>query len=445
MLEAWRGWHGDFTSFCEHVSLHLRLEGFGDTTISSILFAHGERRPERGGGRSRDEDAIRRTFLTFFPNAQWVGDGTEVVVTIDGQEHHLNLELVVDTFSDAFVGTSVRDTEDAQAVVEAFAHGVATTGQEPLALLLDNRPSNHTDEVGEGAGDTLTMRSTAGRGQSKAHVEGAFGLFSQYLPPLILETDDPRELARNFLRIVAETVARVLNRRPRRDRSGKSRVDLNRQPVTDEEREAARKELEERLRKQEAAWAAREARTDPETRQLLDSAFDELGLLDPGRFFRRAIACYPLNTIVDGIAVFKGKRRACTLPERADARYLLGIVRNLHHVHESNAITLALLEERLHARDALLLALVAERDSILGDEAETPLLAFVDRTLAAHRAIDRIFWIHAAAAFISGRPEHDRPDLFRTAARRIHATFHATRQLRSSSERLLLRAIWPIS
>ena len=39
-------------------------------------------------------------------------------------------------------GACVRPEEDAAAVVEAFRDGVITTGQPPLALLLDNRPSN---------------------------------------------------------------------------------------------------------------------------------------------------------------------------------------------------------------------------------------------------------------------------------------------------------------
>src|SRR3979409_1955991 len=60
--------------------------------------------------------------------------------------------------SGAAVGISVRDEEDSAAVVQAFTQGVATTGGTPLALLLDNRPSNHTPEVDAAPHDTTPPR-----------------------------------------------------------------------------------------------------------------------------------------------------------------------------------------------------------------------------------------------------------------------------------------------
>jgi hypothetical protein len=49
--------------------------------------------------------------------------------------------------------------------------------------------------------------------------------------------------------------------------------------------------------------------------------------------------------------IFSGKRTAGTPPDGVDARYLFGIVRNLHHCHEAEPITEALIRERLSARD----------------------------------------------------------------------------------------------
>jgi hypothetical protein len=143
VLVAWHAWRGGFGAFCGHVRRDHRLE-LGNTLIASILFAHGARTPGRRGGRSRDEEALRGSFQTFFPGAQWVGDGKQLAVVLDGKTFPMNLELVVDAASDAAVGISVRDEEDGIAVVEAFQHGEQTTGDQPLALLLDNRPSNHT-------------------------------------------------------------------------------------------------------------------------------------------------------------------------------------------------------------------------------------------------------------------------------------------------------------
>lgn len=445
VLVAWRAWSGDFTSFCDHVRRDHRLD-LGNTMIGNILFAHGARTPSRRGGRSRDERALRGAFETFFPGAQWIADGKGLDILIDGKRFRVNLELAVDAATDAAVGISVRDEEDSQAVVDALDNGVQTTGQAPLAALLDNRPSNHTPEVDAALGDTMRIRATLGRPQNKAHVEGAFGLFAQKVPPLAIDTRDPRALARQIALIVAVVFFRALNRAPRRDRDGKTRVDLYAQHVTPEQREAAHAALRERMRKQELARQTRAARLDPIVRALLDDAFERLGLLDPDRHLRDAIACYPRDAIVDAIAIFAGKRERGTLPAGADARYLLGIARNLHHLHEADAITAALLRERLVARDRFLEQLVHDCDAISAATAdvESTLDAFIDRLVRAERTIDRHYWIDAAAHLLAPIDDSKRHVLARRACRRIHAAFRLPRPDRALLERLLLRRLWPL-
>src|SRR5690606_41645327 len=132
----------------------------------------------------------------------------------------------------------------------------------------------------------------------------------------------------------------------------------------------------------------------------LPISFDRLGLADPARHLRNAIACYPLDAVVDSIAIWDGKRTAGTLPADVDGRYLLGIVKNVHHCHEAEAITSALLRERLAARDRLLDPLVRERDEIVahaGTDVGSALDAIVRRLTHAERVIDRHFWLDAAA------------------------------------------------
>ncbi len=446
VLVAWRAWRGAFGAFCDHVRRDHRLE-LGKTLIATILFEHGERTPARRGGRPRDEEALRGSFETFFPGAQWVADGKQLEVGIDGKTFRLNLELVVDAASAAAVGISVRDEEDSAAVVEAFERGAQTTGDQPLALLLDNRPSNHTPEVDAALDDTMRIRATPERPQNKAHVEGAFGLFAQKVPPIELDTRDPRTLANTIARIVATTFFRALNRAPRRDRGGKTRVDLYGQHVTSEQREAARAALRERLRKQGLARQTRAARLDPVVRAILDDAFARLGLLDPERHIRDAIAGYPRDAIVDAIAIFVGKRTAGTLPDGVDARYLLGIVKNLHHVHQAEPITEALIRGRLSARDRFLEPLVLERDAVLaagGTDVGATLVALVDRLVRAEHTIDRYVWLGAAADLVAPREHDERVALAQRAARRIHAAFRLSTRDRDHLERSLLRRLWPL-
>jgi hypothetical protein len=447
VLAAWRVWRGTFGAFCAHLRRDHRLE-LGSSLIASILFEHGARTPARRGGRSRDEHALRGAFETFFPGAQWVGDGKQLTVVIDGKIFHKNLELMIDAASDAATGISVRDEEDSAAVIEAFTQGAQTTGGKPLACLLDNRPSNHTPDVDAALGDTMRIRATPGRAQNKAHVEGAFGLFAQKVPAIELDTRDPHALATTVALLVAATFFRAFNRAPRRDRAGKTRVGLYEQPITPEQYQAARAALRERMRKQELARQTRAARRDPVIAALLDDAFARLGLLDPERHVRDAIACYPRDAIVDAIAIFSGKRTAGTLPDGVDARYLLGIVRNLHHCHEAEPITEALIRERLSARDRFLAPLVSERDAILatgGADIAATLIALVDRLVDAEQAIDRHVWLDAAADLVAPHPHDERIALAKRAVRRIHTAFKLSTRDRAHLERALLRRLLPLA
>lgn len=445
VLAAYRAWSGSFGAFCEHVRRDHRVE-LGNTLIASILFEHGERTPARRAGRSPDEHALRGAFETFFPGAQWVADGKALEVLIDGETLHVNLELAVDAATGAAVGIKVSDEEDSQAVREVFASGVETTGEPPLAMLLDNKPSNHTADVDAALGETMRIRATQSRPQNKAHCEGGFGLFAQKVPPIELDTRDPHALARAVATIVALVFFRAINRAPRRDRSGKTRVDLYAQSVTPEQREAARGALRERMLKQERAKQTRAARLDPVVATILDDAFARLDLLDPERHVRDVIACYSRDAIIDAIATFSGKRERGTLPEGVDARYLLGIVRNVHHDHEADAITEALLRDRLAARDRFLEPLVRERDQILATALGVggTLDALIDRLVAAERELDRHFWLDAAAAAIVACAHDERHDLARRAARRIHAIFRLAMRERDRLARMLLRRLWPL-
>jgi len=448
ILAEWDTWEGMFLPFCDHVAEHLRVP-YKRTAIAAILEAHGVRLRRRRDGRSPDETALRESFETFFPGAQWVADGTQVVVTFLGKRFAFNLELNVDAHSGAFTGASIRDEEDSAALIQAVEDGKATTGAPPLAVLVDNRPSNLTPEVREALGDqTLLIPATKGRPQNKGHVEGAFGLFFQTLPPLVLAAATKREAARELLRLVITTWARTLNHRPRADRGGRSRVDLYADKPTPEQIAQARAALAERLRRQEAARRTLQARQDPLVRQIIAAAFARLGITDPDGHILDAIAGYPLSPVVDGIAVFEGKSAAGSLPRDLDlpGRYMLGIVRNIAELREGELISGAMLRARLEAQDALLAPLVLRRRLI---EQQTPaapeaVARFIDYALDTDRHIDRLFWLSAAGDLIRHAPASDRPTLFRLAARRINTASRAPYRERLKATRCLAHTALPL-
>jgi len=438
VLDAWPRWEGSFLGFCEHVQGELRVP-FGRDLVARILEVHGLRRRAKRDGRRPDEIALRGAFRTFFPGAQWVGDGMQVPVVVDDRRFTFNLELDVDAYTGAFAGASVRREEDAAAVVEAFNDGVLTTGAAPLALLLDNRPSNHTPDVDLALGDTIRIRATPERPQNKAHVEGAFGLFSQVLPELVLDTrSGEHALAAAFLSLIVQVWARTTNHRPRKDRGGRSRVDLYSDPPSDEQVEQARRELRETAERQERARRTLEARRRPDVLLLLDTHFARLGLLDPERHIRIAIAGHPFDAIVDGIAIFEGKRLAKTLPDGVDARYLHGIVRNIAAQTEGEHIARRLFALRIEARDTMLASLVAARD-IACAVPDTPRVVAdcVDRALDVQSPLERTFWIDSLANVIRACDHAQHPALFAAAARRIEATFAVTPRERHDAVRLL--------
>ena len=449
VLAEWGRWEGAFIPFCNHARQHLRVP-WARTAIAAILEAHGVRLRKRREGRSPDESALRNAFQTFFPGAQWVGDGTPIVVSVFEQPYAFNLELNVDAHTGAFTGASIRDEEDGAALLEAVADGKTTTAAPPLAVLVDNRPSNLTPEVREAlaADDTLLIPATQARPQNKGHVEGAFGLFRQTAPLLELDGATEREVARDLLRLVVTTWARTVNHRPRADRGGKSRVELYDEKPSPEQVQQARAALEERLRRQVAARRTLQARQDPLVRQTIVAAFARMAIGDPDGHLLDAIARYPFGPVVDGVALFEGKRTAGSLPRDLDCpgRYLLGIVRNLAQEREADLISEAMLRARIVACDALLAPLVQRRRAVEEQHADSPglLTCFIDHALDADRHIDRLFWLSAAGELIRREPASNQPALYRLGARRINAATRMAYAERLRAARFLASKAFPL-
>lgn len=133
-----------------------------------------------------------------------------------------------------------------------------------------------------------------------------------------------------------------------------------------------------------SARRTREQRCRPHVLALLDEHFTRLGLLDPQRHVRIAIAGYSLDAILAGLAIFDAKKRADTLPEGVDARYLLGIVRNVAAKAEGEHFARAMLDLRIEARDRMLAPLLVARDAICtGDDAARVSAECIDRALAS--------------------------------------------------------------
>jgi hypothetical protein len=448
VLAEWELWAGSFTGFCDHLQEHCRVP-WRRTMIQSVLEATGVRIPRRRHGRTPDEGAIRKLFETYFPHAQWEGDGSQIPVLVGGELFVFNLELNVDAYSGAFVGAALTKTEDAEAVITTFRDAIAATGIQPLSLVLDNKPSNHCEAVEDELGDdTLLIRSTPYRPQNKPHVEGGFGLLKPNLDGLELDNSGTDEqLAASYARGLISAVLRTLNHRPRKDRGGLSRVDLLNDKASPEQVEEARKALIALQAKQAKRRATLAARQDPEVRARLTAAYERLGLEDPKGHLLTSTARYPLKVVVEAIAIFEARQRRGTLPDGADARYLLGIARNLDTEWESWELALCLWAERVAAGDEIALRLKRQRDAVDDEllDTEGQLAAYLDRALKIRSRLDRFFWLTAAADIILDNEPNKHSTLFRLAARRIAATHSAPNRDRTAAIRFLAAKVKPLS
>lgn len=451
LAAAWDTWTGSFEAFFRYARSELGVTA-GKDHIRNVLEALRVR-PVHRRGPAPDQTALRQSFETFFPGAQWVGDGTELTFTLNGEPFTCHLELFVDAGSAALTGAAVRDQEDAAAVIDAFRDGAATAGFPPIAALLDNRPSNHTDDVHAALDPTLPIRATRGRAQNKAHVEGSFGLFSRTAPLLSLHASTPRDLAVGVIELVVTTWARTLNHKPRPGRGGLSRVQLYQQAApTPEQIAHARARLTALQRKQQLAYETRTRHLDPVACQLIDDAFASLAIADPTGNLRTAIAGYPRDAIVEGIATFTAKKRAGALPpdlEPARAgRYLLGIVRNIADRNYLHALAEELIRLRTRARDLELQHLHRDlQQQLLVPDltSEQRLSRLLDRVLASTYQLPRLFWLRAAADLILAQPQPLHRTLLAHATRHLATSFRLARSLRDELISLLVRTVLPVA
>ncbi len=423
LLHAWLQWKGTFSAFCAHAWEHLRLP-WRRTFIARLLEAAGIRQPNR---RKIPRPTWNRdTFRRLFPGAQWLGDGTTLAIRLRGRWHAFNLQATLDVDSNAVVGLQLGDVENEAAVLQSFLHGEATTGERPVAITLDGKPCNHTDSLANAVEPTTVVPATPGRGQAKASLEGFFGLFSQSAPPLHVDGDNERELARSVLFLLVLIWSWARNGKPRKRLGGRSPADhYKTAKPTEEERATARAHAEELMRRHQRFCETRRRRADPARRQILKDALQRLGFHDNEDKLANDLARYSLSAIIFGIALFETKRKQGTLTEVQNGeRYLAGIIHNRDQVEQTEALAQRLLELRIHHNDLHIKPLVeklqAVRQNIEPNQLPRQLLQLA---LDAHRLIDFRFYTTATATALEKLGPTSARKIYPHLARQIAACF----------------------
>lgn len=406
IANQWLHWRGGLSAFCLHLQKHWRIRA-GRTFITNVLRALGLYTPK--ARKLPPPPWSRHSFRRFFPGAQWLGDGSALAIELGEQRFVFNLEAMVDVDTSAIVGVHVSDSENEAAVLATFEHGKLTTEAAPLGLTLDSKPSNHTSKVKEHIAPTRLIPATFGRGQAKAGVEGAFGLFSQTAPPLRIHGNTAREQARSTLGLIATVWAFAANGRPRKRLQGRSPAQQYQAASPSEEQLAeARAHLAELERRRQLQRRTREQRTEPVRLRLLRQGLERLQIPDPAGKVAISLAFYCDEAIIRGLAIYEAKAQNGSIPKDAAAhRYLGGIIRNLHHRLELEAQARALLELRLAHRELSLAPLESELERLRAATEPSALPhTLLSRALDTEARLDFEFFARATTHALSALPEN---------------------------------------
>jgi hypothetical protein len=448
LLAEYPKWKGCLSDFCEYTRTELRLP-FGRGFITTVLSAAGLHTPKL---RNRPHQApwSRGSMQLGFPGMQWFGDGKQLGVVFRNQTFQFNIEAFVDGASSATVGALVTNAEDAAAVVGTFYDGLFTVeGQVPMAVTLDNRPSNFAPQVEQTLSCTELLRATSGRGQAKAPVEGAFGLFEQAMPgSLLIKGDDDRVIAGSVANLVVRAFYLGRNGRPSHKLGGLSAAQayLGAKP-TEEQIEEAKQWILELRRREQIARTSRERRTDPIRRELLEKELQRLGIDDPKGRISLSLAGYSMNAILTGLAIFDAKRANGSLPKDCQLdRYLGGIIRNCEDSQLLESMGRKLLGLRLSVADAQMEPLRAEaaKISAAANDPSQRTRSFVGHALDADSTLAFRFWCSQALKAISHMPRSDIPDLCDHFRRVIAAAFRVDIRRRQQLLADLLAAAVPV-
>lgn len=441
IVQEWEQWQGSFDAF---VHQHLPTLGIhhGKQMVANVLHLAAARKLLR---RPPPKPSARGSTFRPPPGVQWSSDGKQVVVWVDGERFIVTWQPMLDIGSGATVGSVVRSAEDTAGVITSFSEGIETTGAAPAALLLDNKAPNKSAELHAVLPDnTFVMYGTKGRGQSKATIEGSFGLFAQELGPVIatIDSSTKENIAFSVAQAVTRAYAAGRNRRPRRN-DGKTSYELYRHADSSpEEINAAIARLRDIKHRIDTRTEREAARRDPYVRAALAEAFARFGFTDEGDLLS-SLAKLSREAIQSAIAIYAAKLEAKSLPADAGLRYFAGIARQRQHnielrLYEAELVSL------LEREDQLVTVYFQRKAAEFASLDLAPCFAaIVYELLTVPAPVAQVFWRRHFESLAAQVPLPLREQLRRWLCQRIRRFFRATKQLRLQLLDLVLRALPP--
>ena len=394
VIELWERWQGSTRSFIAQAPTRLGLKRGQVIRLLRILGILSS----RSGKGFRYRGATR----LLSPGTLLVTDGKQVTIVLTGSDSRtkLNWQGIVDQSTGTHTAVVVSEEEDAAAVKAAVEGSLATlAGVIPAALLHDAKPCYQEKELCAYLEDLGIERimATEGRGENKAILEGAFGLWEQQVGFIVLDDSSPGALIASATREIIRAYVAGRDSVPHPDFRGKSRLATLQEACPSAEQQERDQAFLRHLSETHDRKRRRSRRRDPVSRRLLDEVFQRLDLLDtdPLGRLRDYLSQFEPTAIRRAAAVVWAKLQGNRIDREFAERYLSKVIQNQQQELELE-----------RAEQELLLLCEAERQiwttleeeeyqTLLRDRVEPSELICALAERAAHGGIplQRTFWV----------------------------------------------------
>jgi len=324
IVEDYEAWQGGIRDFFKYEATRMHM---GPTAIRRVLVICGML-PARSAGSPR----YRGSTTKCQPGSILVTDGKEVGVqcTSTGEIMTFNWQGIVDQATVCHTAVVVTGTECAAGVCKAFDDSCTFPGQEPQALIHDNKPIHNDRKLREHVEKTTRMiPATPGTPENKAVIEGEFGKFEQAVGTIFLDDSNTSALIESAVHEICRAYTAGLNHAGRAEFNGKSREHVLREYCPDPEKD---REFIEQLHTDHTQSDRIDVLPTTEvSRVLLDEGFVHFGIkdLDPKGQIRQWLANrYTPEAIRQALAIFGTEWNKGRLRNKMAHRYLVKVIQN---------------------------------------------------------------------------------------------------------------------
>ncbi|HHB75128.1 MAG TPA: hypothetical protein ENK84_01085 [Desulfobulbus sp.] len=324
IVEDYVAWHGGVRDFFKYETARMHM---GPTPIRRVLVICGML-----PARSTRSPRYRGSTTKCQPGSILVTDGKDIDVqcTGSGEMMSFNWQGIVDQATACHTAVVITATECADGVRKAFDDSCTFLGQEPQALIHDNKPIHNDRKLREHIGKTTRMiPATPGTPENKAVIEGEFGKFEQAVGAIVLDDSTTSALIESSVYMICRAYTAGLNHAGRAEFNGKSREQVLREYCPDPEKD---RDFIEQLHADHTGPDRIDVLpTAGASRTLLDEGFSHFGIenLDPEGQIRQWLSSrYTPEAIRQGLAIFGTEWNKGRLRSKMAHRYLVKVIQS---------------------------------------------------------------------------------------------------------------------